>query len=224
MLLTSRQVAKNMLGEDVITPDDLGSFSYPASFLNDEWTLGTNELHRLREGGFLLFPGPPEAYSIVDMLRKWPEFFYRPEEKHPAELWYEGEKYGQEFARRSLPPCGWYAVHSEPIEGSCEFRWERQQLMPKSENDESIPDAVLIVWMILLFSVVRNRRLFENAWVRTSAQVSIFPFPEGSPPVLGPQVYVGTEQGNIALGFHQQSPATHGGQRKLIGVAVSLKI
>ncbi len=224
MLLTSRQVAKNMLGEDVITPDDLGSFSYPASFLNDEWTLGTNELHRLREGGFLLFPGPPEAYSIVDMLRKWPEFFYRPEENHLAELWYQGKKYGQEFARRSLSPFGWHAIRSEPVEGSCELKWERQQLMPKSENDESIPDAVLIVWMILLFSVVRNRRLFENAWVRTSAQVSIFPFPEGSPPVLGPQVYVGTEQGNIALGFHQQSPATHGGQRKLIGVAVSLKI
>ena len=106
MLLTSRQVAKNMLGEDVITPDDLGSFSYPASFLNDEWTLGTNELHRLREGGFLLFPGPPEAYSIVDMLRKWPEFFYRPEEKYPAELWYQGEKYGQEFAREVCRHAG----------------------------------------------------------------------------------------------------------------------
>jgi hypothetical protein len=96
--------------------------------------------------------------------------------------------------------------------------------MPKSENDESIPDVVLIVWMILLFSMVRKRRLFENAWVRTSAQVSVFPFREGSPPVSGPQVYVGTEQGNIVLGFHQQSPATHGGQRKPIGVAVSLKI
>ena len=224
MPLTSSQVAKNMLGEDVITPDDLGNFSYPASFLNEECSLRSDELRQLKKKGFLLFPGPPETYSIVDMLRKWPEFFYRPKEKYPAELWYQVEKHGQEFARRSLLPCGWHAVRSEPVEGSCELRWERQQLMPKSENDESIPDAVLIVWMILLFSMVRKRRLFENAWVRTSAQVSIFPFPEGSSPVLGPQVYVGTESGNIVLGFHQQSPATHGGQKKPIGVAVSLKI
>lgn len=224
MPLTSSQVAKNMLGEDVITPDDLGNFSYPSSFLNEECSLRSDELRQLKKKGFLLFPGPPETYSIVDMLRKWPEFFYRPKEKYPAELWYQVEKHGQEFARRSLLPCGWHAVRSEPVEGSCELRWERQQFMPKSENDESIPDAVLIVWMILLFSMVRKRRLFENAWVRTSAQVSIFPFPEGSSPVLGPQVYVGTESGNIVLGFHQQSPATHGGQRKPIGVAVSLKI
>lgn len=224
MPLTSSQVAKNMLGEDVITPDDLGNFSYPSSFLNEECSLRSDELRQLKKKGFLLFPGPPETYSIVDMLRKWPEFFYRPKEKYPAELWYQVEKHGQEFARRSLLPCGWHAVRSEPVEGSCELRWERQQFMPKSENDESIPDAVLIVWMILLFSMVRKRRLFENAWVRTSAQVSIFPFPEGSSPVLGPQVYVGTESGNIVLGFHQQSPATHGGQKKPIGVAVSLKI
>ena len=224
MPLTSSQVAKNMLGEDVITPDDLGNFSYPSSFLNEECSLRSDELRQLKKKGFLLFPGPPETYSIVDMLRKWPEFFYRPKKKYPAELWYQVEKHGQEFARRSLLPCGWHAVRSEPVEGSCELRWERQQFMPKSENDESIPDAVLIVWMILLFSMVRKRWLFENAWVRTSAQVSIFPFPEGSSPVLGPQVYVGTESGNIVLGFHQQSPATHGGQRKPIGVAVSLKI
>ena len=224
MPLTSSQVAKNMLGEDVITPDDLGNFSYPSSFLNEECSLRSDELRQLKKKGFLLFPGPPETYSIVDMLRKWPEFFYRPKEKYPAELWYQVEKHGQEFARRSLLPCGWHAVRSEPVEGSCELRWERQQFMPKSENDESIPDAVLIVWMILLFSMVRKRRLFENAWVRTSAQVSVFPFPEGSSPVLGPQVYVGTESGNIVLGFHQQSPATHGGQKKPIGVAVSLKI
>lgn len=224
MPLTSWQVAKNILGEDVITPDDLGNFSYPSSFLNDEWTLGTDELRRLRGGEFLLFPGPPEAYSIVDMLRKWPGLFYRPEVKYPAELWYQVEKHGQEFARRSLSPCGWHAVRSEPVEGSCELRWEQQQLMPKSENDESVPDAVLIVWMILLFSVVRNRRLFENAWVRTSAQVSIFPFPEGSSPVFGQQVYVGTEQGRTVLGFHRQGQATSGQRKTPVGVAVSLKI
>ena len=51
MPLTSWQVAKNILGEDVITPDDLGNFSYPSSFLNDEWTLGADKLRRLRGGG-----------------------------------------------------------------------------------------------------------------------------------------------------------------------------
>ncbi len=225
MPLISWQVAENILGEYVIVPDNLGNFSYPSSFLNAECALGADELRRLREGGFLLFPGPPEAYSIVDMLRKWPEFFYRPEEKYPAELWYQGKKYGQEFARRSLSSCGWCAVSPEPVKGSENCEWKRQLLMLNPKYGESVPDAVLIVWMILLFSMVRKRRFFENAWVRTSAQVSIFPFPEGSPPVLGPQVYVGTEQGSIVLGFHRQGQTTPSQRRKTpVGVAVSLEI
>lgn len=223
MPLLLSHVMQNILGEYLITPEQLsGRCALQQSCLDSQEApvLLSDFLRRLKQEECLIFPGPPESYSIEDMLERWPQFFLGGD--NPRMLWYRRT---QIFAQRSLPVSPWYGVCAHPAEGSTECTWEKQQGMLRTEMGESIPDAVLVVWVILLFFIAHKRKLFADVWVRTSARASITFSSHGSPlDELGPPVYVGTQDGRIVLGFHRVRSTTYGGQHVPIGVARQLDV
>ncbi len=223
MPLLLSHVMQNILGEYLITPEQLsGRCALQQSCLDSQEAPVplSDFLRRLKQEECLIFPGPPESYSIEDMLERWPQFFLGGD--NPRMLWYGR---AQIFAQRPLPVSPWYGVCAHPAEGSTECVWEKQQGMLRPERGESVPDAVLVVWAILLFSMVCKRELFADVYVRTSARASIAFSPLGIPlGESGPPVYVGTQQGKIILGFHRVNPGTFGGRHAPIGVARQLDV
>lgn len=223
MPLSLWQMMGNMLGEFLITPEQL------SEQCSSQWSCVDSReapvplsdfLRRLKQEKCLIFPGPPESYSIKDMLKRWPQFFLGGD--NPRKLWYGR---AQIFAQRPLLMSPWYGVCAYPAEGSNVCTWEKQQDMLQIERGESVPDAVLVVWAILLFAMVYKRELFADVYVRTSARASIAFSPLGIPlGESGPPVYVGTQEGKIILGFHRVKPGTFGSQHAPIGVARQLDV
>jgi hypothetical protein len=223
MLLVQQQEevfsAASILGQDFIAPLQLAnalSLLVPcAGILEPCWP--PEMLTRVRELQCLILPGPPEPYSIQDMLQKWPEFFWG----DGAKLWYGGAE--QKFAAERCMAVSWLCLGSGPVGGSLHLDWKRQQRKLNPENGETVPNAVTVVWTILLFLLVYERKLFADVWVRTSSRVSISFLPDTQDEV-GSHVYVGTEEGKIILGFCRIAMRNSGRKKIPIGLALSMNL
>jgi len=144
----------------------------------------------------ILFPGYP--LTILDIRGKVPrELFYSHDD-----AWYNGEK----FAKKEKVQLRWYLIRRDIIKNSTSKTYQDQvALLPDTEES---PRACELVYMIILYYLAYQKRLFENLYGRCVDVTSD-----------GYRVYVGYfDSGGLDVGY-----STDGSCYGYIGLAASRK-
>jgi len=102
----------------------------------------------------ILFPGYP--LTILDIRSKVPqELFY----SH-GDAWYNNEK----FAKKEKVGLRWYLIRKDIIQNSTSKTYQEQTaLLPDTEE---VPRACEVVYMIILYYLAYQKRLFERLYGR----------------------------------------------------------
>jgi len=124
-------------------------------------------LHWLKANGYALVPGPPTPLGLKDIHALNPGLLF-------WKNWYPG--YGF-FTGDTIGP-EWLAIRIAPVPHSHEKSWE-EQLALLSER-ERVPNAGEVGWLITTIFLVRDIRLFEETYVRTSSDLQ-----DGTPDHVG---------------------------------------
>jgi hypothetical protein len=163
--------ARNILGDDLITPDEITrarSFVYNGACLrNLDDTLPTADLlYWCRDNGMMLVAGPPTAMSLVDVRALHADYFYSNGPEQDDCGWYNepSEKFVNTDKVEAL---AWIAVRKESVEDSFSKNWSEQQALV--QEPMVIPNAAEVVWALTTYKAARDVYLLENLYVRTSS-------------------------------------------------------
>ena len=175
----NEQMAQILLGDRFITPQqvvakcqpvakegqEVEPFIYSAeqlAFIQE--TLPPLEvLAWYRDHNFGLVPLPPRKLNLLGIRELKPSVFYTAEGG-----WYAGDE--QEFSRNEvveITDTGWLAIRKDAVPNSTCKTYEQQRALLLPE--EHVPQAVQVAWFDTLFAEVRDVRLHQDVWVRTSS-------------------------------------------------------
>lgn len=151
-------LARSILGADFITPEGVMSVRNAIAYSEEQ----VEELNKklpptevlwwCKENGYAVMPAPPTPMSTLD-VRKFAA----------ASGWY----HTQGFAREDKTSFGWLMVKKTPVEDSMSKSWREQiELLGKNET---VPNAAEMFWFISMYLAVRDIKLFEGVYVRTSS-------------------------------------------------------
>jgi hypothetical protein len=155
--------ARLILGDDFIFPDEIAE-ARGLSYVEDQIrqladTIPSEDILRwLKENNFCLLPGPPQPMSLLDVRSLESKLFYS-----ESGGWYIDQK----FAKNDKANCEWLAIRKDPVSNSTHKTWEEQLTLLSKE--ERVPNAGEMSWFITTYYKVRNVRLFESIYVRTSS-------------------------------------------------------
>lgn len=159
------ELAKNILGRDFISPEEIAAargLAYTdeqlATFGN---TLPTQEvLEWCRNNGMMLVAGPPKSMSLLDVRAVKVGYFYSKEGG-----WYAESK--QKFARIDKVETVWIALRKEPVVGSPNRNWAEQSALVSGPM--SVPNAAEAAWGLTTYKAARDEYLLSGLYVRTSS-------------------------------------------------------
>jgi hypothetical protein len=155
---TDQKRARDIMGNNFLGVEDLIKH-FGVSLTDDE-------VSALREIPFteaqlleckdthVLFPGYP--LSILDIRDRVPhELFY-------SQDWYNDEK----FAKKEKVGLRWYLIRKDIVKDSTSKIYQEQTAL-LSANEEA-PRACEVIYMIMLYFLAYQKRLFENVYTRCS--------------------------------------------------------
>ena len=143
----------------------------------------------------VLFPGPSESWSLMDLEREYSEYF-QTLTRGRENLWFRSSE--QLFSREDTVDSGWLLLANEPLTDSISDKWPTNGT-PCSDG-YYVPNVAQVVWLMILWrKLYPEENLFENILVRTCSQITQVT-KEGPSP--GPYVYIGTMRSCIHIRFH----------------------
>lgn len=175
----NEQMARLLLGDDLITPaeviakrqpvpregQEIEPLIYTAEQLEFIYTTvpPLEVLVWYRDHNYGLVPLPPRKLNLLAIRDLKPIVFCTSEGG-----WYAGDE--QEFSRNEvveITDTGWLAIRKDAVPKSTRKAYEQQcgLLLP----EEHVPQAVQVAWFDTLFAEVRDVRLHQDVWVRTSS-------------------------------------------------------
>lgn len=161
--ITTEEVARMILGEDIIFPNEITKawgLSYADADLRRfmETIPSIEALRWCKVNGYAVVAGPPTPMGLLEVRSLKPDHFYSENGG-----WYE--KYT--FSSYDKAESKWLAIRKKSVPSSLDKKWNYQlRLLTK---DEQIPNAGEMGWFITTFFEVRSIRLFEQIYVRTSS-------------------------------------------------------
>lgn len=99
--------------------------------------------------------------SLIDVWRVQPDNFY-----DKSSPWF-----GACTFSHTRTKAGWQLVRKQAVQWSKDKTWHEQVAL--LGEDEMVPSASILTQVILLYFLETNERLFLNAYVRTSDEVSV---------------------------------------------------
>ena len=161
---TGYALARDILGDDFITPDDVAKarnlFYSDAQLALFQETLPSRDiLEWLKANDFMLVAGPPVALSLLDVRRLNDALFYSKNGKG----WYAAND--EQFSRNDTVGPVWLAFRKSPVPNSTRKTWDEQQAL--LGNDGRVPNAAEVAWGLTTYKEVRDTYLMDNIWVRT---------------------------------------------------------
>jgi hypothetical protein len=171
------ELARLILGDDYITAEEVAkvyNLSYSDEQLQhlEESLPDMETILWLRANGYLLIAGLPTDLNILQVRDLDNKLFYSKDGG-----WYSNDK--EKFAKDDKVKAGeWLAIRKEAVPNSFSKTWKEQQKL--ITDVEHVPSASEMSYVITTYYKVREVRLFENKYVRTS-----------SVDVDGSHVYVG---------------------------------
>ena len=169
-------VAKSVLGKDFISPEEIAK-ARDLVYTDEQLatfgeTLPTLEvLEWCRDNGMMLVAGPPKAMSLLEIRALKPAYFYSKDGG-----WYAED--AEAFSRNDKAEPVWIALRKEPVTGSLDKNWAKQNALVVAPM--VVPNAAEVVWGLTTYRALWGTRLLPNVYVRTSSCDSI-----------GNRVYVG---------------------------------
>lgn len=161
---SEQDLAKLILGEDFITPEEVAnarSLAYTDEQIEVlEQSLPTLEvIVWCRVNGYILLPNPPEAMPLLQVRDLKREIFYSKEGG-----WYAD----QPFARNERTEVAtWIAVRKDVVPGSTGKKWNDQ--LPLISDIERVPNAAEACWTLTTYKEVRGVNLMSAIYARTSS-------------------------------------------------------
>ena len=163
------ELAKNILGKDFISPEDIAK-ARGITYTDEQLaifgdTLPAQEvLEWCRDNGMMLVAGPPEPMSTLDIRALKKDYFYSKEGG-----WYSNKS--EKFARDDKVEPVWIALRKEPVADSFNKNWSEQSNLVVEPM--IVPNAAKLLWGITTCRAVRDVCLFPNLYVRTSSVDSV---------------------------------------------------
>ena len=160
------ELARLILGDDYITAEEVAkvyNFSYSDEQLQHlEETLPDMEtILWLRANEYLLIAGPSTDLNILQVRDLDNKLFSSKDGG-----WYSNDK--EKFAKDDKVKAGeWLAIRKEAVPNSFSKTWEEQQKL--ITDTKHVPNASEVSYVITTYFKVREVRLFENKYVRTSS-------------------------------------------------------
>lgn len=162
--LPDYSLAQSILSMDFITPEEVSSARPSIVYTVEQITAlaeslpSEDVLKWCKDNGYAVMPAPPTAMSLLDVREIQSAHFYSK----------TGREYADEkFARKDKTSFGWTAVKKTPISGSVSKTWNEQNKLLSAF--EKVPNAADMSWFITTYFEVRDVRLFESSYVRTSS-------------------------------------------------------
>ncbi|PIS41015.1 MAG: hypothetical protein COT26_00320 [Candidatus Kerfeldbacteria bacterium CG08_land_8_20_14_0_20_43_14] len=155
---TDQKRAREIMGSNFLGVEDVIKH-FGISLTDDEvsalWDIPFPEsVLQERKNTHILFPGYP--LTILDIRGKVPRELFRSLE----DAWYNGEK----FAKKEKVALRWYLIRKDIIQNSTGKTYQGQTAL--LADTEEIPRACEVVYMIILYYLVYQKRLFESLYGR----------------------------------------------------------
>ena len=165
---TTMEIAKKVLGRDLITPEEVANsrgLNYAKEHLQRfERTLPDHEtLLWLCANEFVLLPGPPKEMTLLGVRELNPTYFTEQTGGSFA-------KDGEVFAREETVRCQWYAIHKTCVRKSVRKNWIDG--CGELAETEVVPRAVTLVWATTTHKAVRGEYLLRGLTRVRTASVS----------------------------------------------------
>jgi hypothetical protein len=160
------ELARLILGDDYITAEEVAkvyNFSYSDEQLQhlEETLPDMKTILWLRANEYILIAGPPTELNLLQVRELDNKLFYS-----KTEGWYSNDK--EKFARNDTTKAGeWLAIRKEAVPNSFSKTWKEQQEL--ITDVEHVPNSSEVSYIITTYFKVREVRLFENKYVRTSS-------------------------------------------------------
>ncbi len=161
------QNASEILGADFVTCEEIMAVS-KISYTQDqilalaESLPPVDTLRWCRENDYALIPAPPTAMSLIDL---WKIKFICLTTNNGA--WYY---FDRPLCREEKTGSGWLMIKKTPVLSSESKTWDDQNRL--LSEVEVVPNTVELSWLIFTYLKVRDIRLFEDGFVRTSSSPS----------------------------------------------------
>lgn len=150
--------AREILGDDFISPEDVRAV-YPLQVSdNMEELPSEDDLRWLKANGYMLLPQPHEHLSVLDVRNLDNQLFYS-----KTGGWYENHA----FSRDDKTGSGWLAIRKTPVNGSLNKSWKEQSTLLQAE--EYVPNAAELCWALTIYFKVHSVYLFGGVYARTSS-------------------------------------------------------
>lgn len=153
----TQRAAQGIMRKNFLGPDEV--FQYLKVPYTEEQLIELGEIPfaegtlRKCKNTHILFAGYP--LSLLDLKIMKSNLFYN-------QIWYKYKE--EEFASEEKVELKWYLIRRDCIPESTSKDWQEQLAMLK--EDEEIPRACEIVYMIILYYLARNDRLFKTFYTR----------------------------------------------------------
>lgn len=163
-------LAQQILGKDFISPEDIAKacgiiytskqikqLRAPDSFPTPD------AIKRCRNEDCILVAGPPNPLSLLDICILKPNMFWS-----TGEGWYSLDV--QTFSRNDKVESSWIAIGKKAVLHSTGKNWGTHQEL--RDQSTYVPNVAEVVWGLMTYKMVRDIRLIQKQFVRTSSFVS----------------------------------------------------
>lgn len=163
MRKSHKDVARAILGEDIIFPDEIAEargLSYSEEQLKRLVDMFPSEevLYWCKANNYALMACPSEPLSLLEVRSLKPDLFYS-----RSGGWYPE----QNFAKNDKTVFGWPAIRKNIVPKSTSRSWKDQLCLLAGE--ERVPNTGEFAWFITTYYEVRGVWLFEHIYARTSS-------------------------------------------------------
>lgn len=158
------KVARSILGNDFISPEEVAKarkLTYndeQIEFLTE--TMPSAEVLKwCKDNGYAVVAGPPESTVLLRIRDLKSSLFAR-----ESGGWFAEKT--EKWAFEEKVSAKWLAMKKTCFPRSTDKTWDEQQRM--LSDVERVPNAAEVAWFLTTYAEVRNKRLMDNVYTRTS--------------------------------------------------------